>query len=282
MSVNSLTSNPKILKELILNIESKIPQNTIQSLVNTDNNVIVSVTDYVGKVNLEPNISLNTIQADNYAQTNTISTNAPIFTIQTDTNLLYSELQFTQQALTLATQASSNIIQLTNNNTLNFVGSNLKTNNMLNPFNLGGSNGQLLATDGNNNIFWENQQNGLIKNILTFYQNQNTQSGFTIELFNNNAINGFTIGKTVQIEVSFTFYQTSAPENIAITANLNGTIKTINTSQLITLYHLPRKCIFEFTNTATTQPLTISLVGVDGFTINIDQNDYFSLNINEY
>jgi hypothetical protein len=155
---------------------------------------------------------------------------------------------------------------------------------MVNPFNLDGSNGQLLGTDGNNNIqfYYPVTTN---KNIYNNYFNQNPSSGSgSLGLFSN-IINGFTLGKKSTVEVAFSFFQdgTTAPFNIYV--SLGGVTQTIQSFSTLTLNHLPYKVIFQFDNTSNSQNLTVTLTTSppnDPQLFYIDGGDYISVNVYEF
>jgi len=283
MSINSLTSNPTILNELLNKVEQAIPTTTIKTLSNTDENVVVTVLDFVGTVNLSTNLNLNSTESAKIT-TPSITSIGETLTIQASPNGNYSEIILGTDYTALSINSDLNGVLIEQGSVTLTDNVNLKLNNMVNPFNLGGSNGQLLGTDGNNNIqfYYPVTTN---KNIYNNYFNQNPSSGSgSLGLFAN-IINGFTLGKKSTVEVAFSFFQdgTTAPFNIYV--SLGGVTQTIQSFSTLILNHLPYKVIFQFDNTSNSQNLTVTLttsppIGPQLFYI--DGGDYISVNVYEF
>jgi len=283
MSINSLTSNPTILNELLNKVEEAIPTTTIKTLSNTDENVVVTVLDFVGTVNLSTNLNLNSTESAKIT-TPSITSTGQTLTIQASPNGNYSEIILGTDYAALSINSDLNGVLIEQGSVTLTDNVNLKLNNMVNPFNLDGSNGQLLGTDGNNNIqfYYPVTTN---KNIYNNYFNQNPSSGSgSLGLFSN-IINGFTLGKKSTVEVAFSFFQdgTTAPFNIYV--SLGGVTQTIQSFSTLTLNHLPYKVIFQFDNTSNSQNLTVTLTTSppnDPQLFYIDGGDYISVNVYEF
>lgn len=285
MSINSLCSNPKILNEFINLVNEGIPTDPILTLENQDGNCAVSTVDREGTINLESEITINSLSSSNEIVTD--------FLENQDELLIKCSDGDNQVLLTIAdiklSVGNNSDITLSNGN-LNFTDSKLKTNNMINPFLTDGTNGQVMATDGNNNIIWvDNEQPPSQKSVSCIFQtvfNLTSTSATSITLYSNPAISGFTIGKASIIDISFTYYLSNNDYNsqnlISVTLGDN-TSSLLSPLQVIPLFRSPLRFIFQVENTAETQALTITLSSTTP-TLNIftvDQYDYFSCNITQ-
>ena len=284
MSINSLTSNPTILNELLNKVSEAIPTTTIKTLSNDDGNVDVSVLNFVGTVNLSANLNLNSTESNEIRAPSITSANETL-TIQTDPQDDYSEIIIGTDYTAISTNSDLNGLLLEQGSVTLTDNVNLKLNNMDNPFSQDGTNGQLLGTDGNNNIQFYNPVS-TNKNIYNFYQNFNSGSGAgTLILYFNPIIPNFTVGKKSIVEIAFSFYQdgTTAPFNINVT--LGSISQTIQAFSELVLTHIPYKVIFQIENTAITQSLNISLQTSPPSSPQlylVDPGDYISINIYEF
>jgi hypothetical protein len=290
MSINSLLSNPIILDELQTIVNNYIPpsQEGITTLVNTDNNFDLSVLGNVGTVNLSNELTLNQITSavigNNEAAKLDITNNELDLKLQV-TGGVNPNIILNEDSASLKISSINSVI-LDSSGNLNFNNVLLKTNNMLNPFLLDGTNGQLLKTDGNNNLSWVNSSSfslpmGL-KNIFQTSIQQPVAENTVLELYNSD-ISGFTVGKKILITVNFTFYTDDLVNAIVLVKVDNVLAKSINTSINNVFVHTYRGFTVNYLNTSTTQNLSIIIEtnGSLGTTFYTDGADYISVVINE-
>jgi len=278
MSINSILTNPKILDEIIAEVDSRISNVTIKTLENNDGNVELSVVDLVGTVNLKPNMSVNKITCSSFVQTSEITTSNSILSIEANNN----KISLSQDNITLQIN-NDNYIELLNTNICNLVNTNLKLNNMISPYYTDGTIGQVLATDGNNTAIWADagQPVGLVKNIFQFNQQMTPTGGASISVYINNAISGLTIGKTCLYDISFTCFSGVIGTEFTIVVTFDAITQSIVCNNSVSGVHFPKKIILSQINTTESVALGINLVSKTG-TINVDVNDYLSLNVSEY
>lgn len=287
MSINSLTSNPQIIEDLVDKIEQNLPSQPITNISNSDNNLVIQVNGQSATLNLAQSIDIiNSLTLDGDLGVQDINTNSVKLQLETAN----SKISF-ENDLKLELFNGNHQVQLLQNGNLNLVNTNLKTNNMINPFPIDGQNNELLATDENNNLLWVPESEAglnMTYQVFSLYQGQSSASSNTsLLLYSNPSIQGFIIGATTVIEVSFSYYETAGfSDPYYIQAILDGTTQNLVLTYLgLDSLHVPRKAIFSFTNTQQTQSLSISLVTTNPqpfVDLVIDSGDYFCLNISQY
>jgi hypothetical protein len=288
MSINSLCTNPKILNEFIDIISGGIGTEPIQTLSNTDNNVVVSTNGTEGTIDLNVDISCNSVTTTGEIVCGDIqsSSNLSITSLTNNVELTLSNLN-----LNVNNNASSVSLEPEGiEANLNFNNSKLKTNNLLNPFLTDGTDGQLIGTDGSNNIIWVDNgitsPAGLVSYIYNFADSQTFGSSETLVLFVNFEVPNFTVGKVSIVDISLTFFISSvATWNFDITVTLG--INTAKITSLFTVpnYRIPRRIIVPILNTLETQELVVTLTTTPGEgglnTFTVDTNDYISVNVSQ-
>lgn len=282
MSINSLLSNPKILDELALLIESKIPEGEpgITSLINTDNNVLDGVDGIIGNIDLEQNINITTstinelITPNIQALNNVLNITQGVLPNQTTINLNSNNLNFS---------IGPSDIAMTGDNELFFADILLKTNTMNNPFSLDGSNNEVLQTDGNKNLSFVStgvSTTGYKKYFANYLYNQTPNNGATIDIFIQE-LTGTLTGQTLLIEANFTFYAISdSPDTIIVKIILNGAEHVVDypvdTFVNLSAVHTYRGFSYSVPILDNNSTLAIKLAGT-ATDFNVDASDYMNV-----
>ena len=280
MSINSLCSNPQILDDLIDKLENILPTEPIQDLTNTDNNVLVSVVNTeIGIINLNTTLDVSGIVCNTYQGilTPSVKFNDNI-NIKGGANTTYSDISLNDTSIVISTNQNNHQMTLSDNFYLSNV--QLKTGDMKNPFLTDGQAGQALSTNGNNSIIYTNFETTLTKFITvnSFNQTFNTNNT-SLNLYTGSDIGGFTIGKKCVIDVLFTTYSSvSAP--FYIDCVVNGNTQTINTTIGEVGVHTSYGALFQYTNTAEIQTVSINIRPTQG-ALFVDTGDSFNILIYE-
>lgn len=277
MSIDSLITNVQILEELEQYIESKLTPTApgITSIINPDGNINVNTQNNICNLNFKDTISVNTFDINTLKSPNI---NFPgNLNVSLDDNVNFklddTKIQFNN--------GSSNF---TFDNSGNFTLNNLSllTHSMNNPFASLGSPGQLLQTDGNNNLSWVNPSiaptTGRMKYIDCQISNSTVfKQGNPLTIFNQ-TYNNFTPGKTTVVELYHTYYTASAgtfSTTIQVELNTKTSSSYINAVNIHKYFGL----VQSFPNTGTSQLIQISITGQN--MIYTDGNDYMCVLIYE-
>ena len=283
MSINSLTGNPKIIDELVLYIQEHLTTTGITTLQNDDNNLDIAVVGGSAIVNFKNNIEV----------TGDITTDEVLTTtVYNPSDIL---VEVTNQAgfnvgseITLSTEPNKYVVLNAQGN-LNLDGCLLKLDNMTNPFSSTGTNGQLLATTGNNTFQWVSSTfDGYLRNIISQQSGQLSPQSVvpTLNVVSNYNATGFSVGKQSIIRGGFTFNSTNTSNQIIIKLYINGNVS----QQLFTQVNQPeysfsvfRGFTFVFNNVSESQTISITVENVVQNTVlfNSTTNDYYSFNIQE-
>jgi len=304
MSINSLLDNPYILDDLALALAPSFPDTGVTSLVNTDGNVVPTVTGRVGTINLAHDLSMSNLTVN--ASCNLKGLIKLGGSSGTSGQVLTSQGGSSNPIWTTATSGITSIVNTDSNlsvntasgtSTVNFatdvsVGSivvnqttNLKKDLLLNGS--AGTAGQILASAGAGSVpTWisAGSSAGLQKYIYSSQTQQSLSSQVTLTLFNK-SISGLTVGKTELVRAGITMYLDSGGSLYPILYDflVDGVSAATVTSYAPALYeHFYREFVFSFISTATSHTLTLKSHCVGGFTLNIvDSSDYYNLSVSE-
>jgi hypothetical protein len=290
MSINSLLTNPKILNELIIYVESQLPTTGITTLNNTDGNCVLTKIGTVGQINLSDNIDLASGNINVNEIITALITNDTVCNIFSSDSVTYSKLYVDPEGIFIYSNSDQYYIAYLNNGEFALSGNvKLLLNNNKNIFSTDGTNGQVLQTDGNNNLSWVTSiqtNETYIKNLYTNYaQLPNQPLAYTITIFNA-TVNGFTVGKTAIYDFSFTFTPSNVGGGLTILLNVNGSTQSaltyVNNDELGLTVH--RSVSFEVVSTVTNPLISITVINteiVQSVQLETFDYDYFTLCINE-
>lgn len=284
MSVDSLCSNPKILNELILDIESNIPSVGITRIINQDNNLnIVSnganaiINLNVNEINIQDEVIVDQINSLNILE-NTINFNNPSGSIVMDLSGVHFNI-------------GNKTIDYDNLGNLNFNSNTLILNGDDNILQLDGSENNMLSSNGDGTLSWITPQNridGLLKGIYSSSQlaqlTPQTQVT-TLNVFTDISIDGFEVGKTSLIRLSLTFMKyTLSTDTAAINLIINGDTLSVDTMLNDINLSQCRGVIFKYVNTAPTQVFSCTVTDTalaPAMSFSCTANDYYSFSIME-
>jgi hypothetical protein len=284
MSIDSLCSNPKILNELILDIESNIPSVGITRIVNQDNNLNIVSEGVNAIINLNDEINVNTeiiadiINAQNIFE-NTINFNNPSGSVVMDSSGVHFNI-------------GNKTIDYDNLGNLNFNSNTLILNSDDNILQLDGELDQMLSSNGDGTVSWITSQHrvdGLLKGIYSSSQlsqlTEQTQVS-TLSVFIGLSIDGFEVGKTSIIRLNLTFIanlvQDQTNINLIINGDAQSVLTQINSNELGV--SISRSVIFKYVNTAETQVFSCTVSNVNQtlpIAYSSNTNDYYSFSIME-
>jgi hypothetical protein len=277
MSIDSLITNVQILDEIEQYIETKLTPTApgITSIISPDGNMDINTQNNICNLNLKDTISVNTFDI------NTLK--SPNINFPGNLNIsLDDNVNFKLDDTTIQFNNGSSNFTFDNSGNFTLNNCSLLTHSMNNPFASLGSSGQLLQTDGNNNLSWVNPSiaptTGRMKYIDCQVSNTaEFQQGNPLTIFNQ-VYNNFTPGKTTVVELYHTYYVASnGLFNTTIQVELNS--KTSSSYINIPNDHTYFGLVQSFPNTGTSQLINITITGQN--LIYKDGNDYLCILIYE-
>jgi hypothetical protein len=289
MSINSLLTNPKILNELIIYVESQLPTTGITTLNNTDGNCVLTKIGTVGQINLSDNIDLASGNINVNEIITALITNDTVCNIFSSDSVTYSKLYVDPDGIFIYSNSEQYYIAYLNNGEFTLNGNvKLLLNNNKNIFSTDGTSGQVLQTDGNNNLSWVSTatNENYLKNIyINYAQLPNQSLAYTITIFNG-TVNGFTVGKKAIYDFSFTFTPSNVGGGLTILLNVNGSTQSaltyVNNDELGLTVH--RSVSLEMVSTVENPLIAITVINtevVQSVQLQTFDYDYVTLCINE-
>lgn len=285
MSINSLCSNPQIVNELILYVESHLPTTGITILNNTDDNVDVSKLGSVGNVNLSQDVVLANGNINITTIDTSLASNFNSIDIYSKDTINYSKLYINNTGIYIYSNSENyNVSYLNNGNFELNGGAKLVLNSDSNIFSTDGTANQVLTTNGNNILSWKDRTatNGYLKNI-SYFASQLIDSTTTNCNLYLGTINGFTVGKNSLYQMSFSFTPSNVAGTVVIALTVNTNQTTIET--YINDFDLGntvvRAITFNVLNDTVNQEISIDLLNDGGMQFTKSTSDFITFSINE-